>query len=256
MMQHVLTSMNEVISNQYDSSHKALDIVSSDRKETDIVSLEDGTVETVVNNTLGPNHNSKGNATYGNYVKVKQTNGKTALYAHLKYNSIKVNKGQYITKGTVIGTMGETGNAYGRHLHLEIRNENNVRENPIVYLQTPGQSESAVQTTEKKEESAPQTNLSLENTENNVSENSNTPSSNTSNNNQTINGYPTNTFYLHNPTYKHGSIVDALKQIGINSSYSYRKSLAQKNGITNYHGSYSQNVKLLNLLKQGKLIKA
>ena len=88
-MQHVLTSMNEVISNQYDSSHKALDIVSSDRKETDIVSLEDGTVETVVNNTLGPNHNSKGNATYGNYVKVKQTNGKTALYAHLKYNSIK-----------------------------------------------------------------------------------------------------------------------------------------------------------------------
>ena len=62
--------------------------------------------------------------------------------------------------------------------------------------------------------------------------------------------------YLSNKTYKGGSIVDALKQIKIDSSFSYRKKLADKNGIKLYIGSASQNTKMLNLLKAGKLIKA
>ena len=52
------------------------------------------------------------------------------------------------------------------------------------------------------------------------------------------------------------SIVDALKSIGVDSSYKNRKSIAQINGISNYTGSASQNTTLLNLLKQGKLIKS
>lgn len=59
--------------------------------------------------------------------------------------------------------------------------------------------------------------------------------------------------FLKNPTYKGFSIVDALKQINVASSYSYRKQLAEKNGILNYKGSADQNLKLLELLKQGKL---
>lgn len=59
--------------------------------------------------------------------------------------------------------------------------------------------------------------------------------------------------YLSNTTYTGVSIVDALKEIGIDSSYSYRSKLAIANGITNYIGSSEQNTKLLNLLKQGKL---
>lgn len=51
------------------------------------------------------------------------------------------------------------------------------------------------------------------------------------------------------------SIVDALNTIGVNSSYSNRKSIATKNGITNYSGTAAQNKKLLDLLKKGKLIK-
>ena len=51
------------------------------------------------------------------------------------------------------------------------------------------------------------------------------------------------------------SIVDALKAIGIDSSFGNRKKIASKNGISNYSGSASQNLKLLNLLKQGKLKK-
>lgn len=52
-----------------------------------------------------------------------------------------------------------------------------------------------------------------------------------------------------------GSLVDALNSIGVNSSFSNRKAIAIKNGITNYTGTASQNIKLLNLLKQGKLKK-
>lgn len=51
------------------------------------------------------------------------------------------------------------------------------------------------------------------------------------------------------------SIVDALKTIGIDSSYNNRKNIAKKNGISNYTGTAAQNTQLLNLLKQGKLKK-
>jgi len=51
------------------------------------------------------------------------------------------------------------------------------------------------------------------------------------------------------------SIVDALKSIGVDSSMSYRKSIAEKNGISGYSGSASQNTQMLNLLKSGTLIK-
>lgn len=51
------------------------------------------------------------------------------------------------------------------------------------------------------------------------------------------------------------SIVDALKSIKVDSSYSYRAKIAKVNNITNYKGTSSQNIKMLNLLKQGNLIK-
>ena len=51
------------------------------------------------------------------------------------------------------------------------------------------------------------------------------------------------------------SIVDALKSLKIDSSFSYRKKIANTNGTTLYVGTATQNIKLLTLLKQGKLIK-
>lgn len=51
------------------------------------------------------------------------------------------------------------------------------------------------------------------------------------------------------------SIVDALKAIGVDSSYNNRSKIASKNSINNYTGTASQNMQLLNLLKQGKLKK-
>lgn len=51
------------------------------------------------------------------------------------------------------------------------------------------------------------------------------------------------------------SIVEALNKIGINSSFNNRKTIAGKNGISNYKGTANQNITLLNLLKQGRLKK-
>ena len=54
---------------------------------------------------------------------------------------------------------------------------------------------------------------------------------------------------------KTSSIVTALNSLGIGSSFANRKNIAKANGISNYVGTASQNIKLLILLKQGKLIK-
>lgn len=59
------------------------------------------------------------------------------------------------------------------------------------------------------------------------------------------------------PKYKgkSKSLVDALKSLKINSLKKNREKIATLNGIKNYKGSASQNTKLINLLKRGKLIK-
>ncbi|WP_449403756.1 peptidoglycan DD-metalloendopeptidase family protein [Exiguobacterium artemiae] len=58
---------------------------------------------------------------YGNHIMMKSTvNGVsyTTVYAHLNSRSVYV--GQTIAKGTKIGTIGATGNAFGAHLHFEM----------------------------------------------------------------------------------------------------------------------------------------
>lgn len=68
----------------------------------------------------------------------------------------------------------------------------------------------------------------------------------------------TNTPQTSSPSYLYAnyngnSIVDALKSIGVDSSFNYRCKLADVNGIPHYVGSPEQNTQMLNLLKQGKL---
>lgn len=61
--------------------------------------------------------------------------------------------------------------------------------------------------------------------------------------------------YFEKSSYTGPSIVDALKSIKVDSSFRYRALIAAKNGITGYKGTAEQNIKLLDLFKQGKLIK-
>lgn len=51
------------------------------------------------------------------------------------------------------------------------------------------------------------------------------------------------------------TLIDSLNEIGVDSSYKYRKLIAKKNGIEDYKGTAEQNMKLLELLNEGKLIK-
>lgn len=51
------------------------------------------------------------------------------------------------------------------------------------------------------------------------------------------------------------SIVDALNSLGENSAFSARKQIAKANGISLYVGTANQNIIMLNLLKEGNLIR-
>lgn len=65
------------------------------------------------------------------------------------------------------------------------------------------------------------------------------------------------TEYFKKYTGKSGSIVDALKSVGVKDpSMSYRKKIAKLNGIENYSGKASQNTKMLSELKKGTLVKS
>ena len=58
------------------------------------------------------------------------------------------------------------------------------------------------------------------------------------------------------PAFSSSSIVDGLKSIGVDSSFSHRSKIAAANGIAGYSGTATQNNKLCSLAKQGKLKKA
>lgn len=61
--------------------------------------------------------------------------------------------------------------------------------------------------------------------------------------------------YFKKYTGKSVSIVDILKSLNEDYSYLYRKKVASINNINNYTGTFKENNSLVNLIKQGKLIK-
>ncbi len=61
----------------------------------------------------------KGWTGYGHHVIIDHGNGVQTLYAHC--NALYVKAGDVVKQGDKIGGLGETGNAYGKHLHFEIR---------------------------------------------------------------------------------------------------------------------------------------
>lgn len=273
MIGHVLVNTDEIITNDYTYSHKALDLVGAGRSTSDVISLEDGIVELVVSSVTDTDRSSKGTASYGNFVKIRHANGQKTLYAHLKYGSVTVKEGENITKGEKIGTMGATGNTYGIHLHFEVRKSDETRENPYEYLWGYKKINPVVEmpinappeVLETPGENVNEKNETPENITENIKKQSELISKNEIPNERdlviepetkvvrkAINSYQ----YFSNKEYVWCSIVDALKDINVDSSFNYRFKLAIKNGIQNYCGTENQNLKLLELLKNGKLLKA
>ena len=76
---------------------------------TSIYAAADGIVIKSVKNTYG----------YGYHIIIDHGNGVQTLYAHCSKLYAKV--GDVVKRGDKIAALGATGNAYGKHLHFEIR---------------------------------------------------------------------------------------------------------------------------------------
>ena len=108
------------------NNHRGLDLVGKDYTIDDIVSYANGTVN-MVTNGYGNGHGEGVNWAYGNFVKIINDDGTVCLYAHMEYTSVKV--GQRVSKGQVIGRMGNSGNSFGGHLHWEFWSCNDYYKN-------------------------------------------------------------------------------------------------------------------------------
>lgn len=67
---------------------------------------------------------------YGNFIILQHEENLQSVYAHLSKTAIT---DEYVSSGTIIGYVGETGLATGPHLHFEIR-KNGENKNPEDFL--------------------------------------------------------------------------------------------------------------------------
>lgn len=125
----------EYISCYYGNGHDGLDIAANGDHE--IVAAREGTVFEA--SSTGCSHinnypNACCNWGMGNYVKIRHSDGTYATYMHMRYGSVTVSVGQYVTRGTKIGMMGSSGNSSGQHLHFQLSNadKSTINVNPSV----------------------------------------------------------------------------------------------------------------------------
>lgn len=100
--------------------HKGVDI-STYRSGDPILATADGQVVTVDYDIGG----------FGNYVIIKHKHGFYTRYAHMQ--SFRVQKGQKVQQGQIIGYIGNTGLSTGPHLHYEVHIGSDVVD-PMKYL--------------------------------------------------------------------------------------------------------------------------
>lgn len=74
---------------------------------------------------------------WGQYVAVRQYDGKTVYYCHLSKRNVKA--GEIVSAGQQIGISGSTGYSTGIHLHFEVRNSKGIAINAADYLGIPNQ---------------------------------------------------------------------------------------------------------------------
>ncbi len=95
--------------------HKGIDLTCAN---TDIYCTCDGVVKTVGWDADG----------WGRYVRVEESATKRIhIFCHMVKDSVKVKVGQKVSRATVLGVMGSTGNSTGPHLHFQIEKSNTNR---------------------------------------------------------------------------------------------------------------------------------
>jgi len=93
--------------------HKGIDLIA--KKGTKIRAAASGVVTILY---PPPNGYYKGHPEYGGLIIIDHGGGACTFYAHLSETYIIEN--QLVTQGQNIGVIGDTGIAYGIHLHFEI----------------------------------------------------------------------------------------------------------------------------------------
>lgn len=107
--------------------HKGIDLVSADRT---IYSPCNGTVRKVLYDPKG----------WGYYVTIGAADGKYVhVLCHMAARPITVKEGQTVTRTTVIGMMGSTGNSTGVHLHYQINTLDNTAVDPSFWTHLPNE---------------------------------------------------------------------------------------------------------------------
>lgn len=77
------------------------------------------------------------NATAGNFITIKQSDGLTATYMHLaKLPGLSV--GSVVDEGQTIGIQGNTGVSSGKHLHYQVKDSKGNYVNPETYFSSNG----------------------------------------------------------------------------------------------------------------------
>ena len=241
----VLEKGNCEITQGYSDNHNAVDIVGGGYTLDYVVAHSDGKI-VFCQDGLGNMKGSTGNQSYGNCVKIDHGNGYCTLYAHM-LKGLSVKNGDSVKKGQKLGYMSDSGNAYGGHLHFEVW-KNGTRINPTEYLDKDLFTEQVNKSTEEL------ANEVIQGLWGNGQERKDRLGSRYAEVQARVNEIlAPKVNYLSNTTYTGVSIVDALKEIGVDSSYQYRTRLAEVNDISDYRGSAEQNTRMLELLKNGRL---
>lgn len=110
------------ITQGFKSSHLGIDFgYNSNPPEANgqaIIAAEAGTVKERADG-YGNTYKS-GNKIYGNYVIIDHGSNNYTVYGHMAIG-VKVKVGQKVSKGQILGYMGNSGYSNGQHLHFEIR---------------------------------------------------------------------------------------------------------------------------------------
>ncbi|MGB0907365.1 MAG: M23 family metallopeptidase [Maricaulaceae bacterium] len=108
----------------YRKMHKGVDFAA--RRGTPILAAGTGVVE-----------RANRFSTYGNYVRIRHTDGYKTAYAHMKGFARGIRAGARVRQDQVIGYVGSTGASTGPHLHYEVL-KNNKHINPRQLNQLSG----------------------------------------------------------------------------------------------------------------------
>ena len=105
--------------------HQGIDLVAENRN---VYATCDGVVRVVAYDANG----------WGQYVSVGEENGRRHIFCHLVQGSVKVKPGDRVTRTTVLGVMGASGNVTGTHLHYQLQQGEEVLD-PTRWLGIPNQ---------------------------------------------------------------------------------------------------------------------